>query len=296
MGYGAPTSDGYARTAASAFTYHSRAEETGDYRAHPDLDPFGLNYRESRDSDEHPNSTPIAIWLDVTGSNIDQARIVHKQLQGFMGILLEHDYVRDPQVLFGAIGDATCDRVPLQVGQFESDNRMDENLGNMILEGGGGGQKHESYQNGLYVMTRHVVTDAWEKRGRKGHLYMVGDEMSWPELRLDEVRRLIGNDGLREDIPLRKVVAAVLRRWNFTFIRPLASSYGRDPQIEQFWRQYLGEGFVTIETGEQIVPYIAADLGRREGISVDRITSDLAVSGYTPDTVSLIRTTVAGVR
>ena len=30
--------------------------------------------------------------------------------------------------MFGAIGDATCDRAPLQVGQFESDNRMDGDL------------------------------------------------------------------------------------------------------------------------------------------------------------------------
>jgi hypothetical protein len=28
--------------------------------------------------------------------------------------------------------------VPLQIGQFESDNRMDEQLGNILIEGGGG--------------------------------------------------------------------------------------------------------------------------------------------------------------
>ena len=38
----------------------------------------------------------------------------------------------DPQILFGAIGDATCDRVPLQIGQFESDNRMDDDLGRIV--------------------------------------------------------------------------------------------------------------------------------------------------------------------
>jgi hypothetical protein len=46
----------------------------------------------------------------------------------------------DPQIMFGAIGDATCDRAPLQVGQFESDNRMDDDLGRILLEGGDAGK------------------------------------------------------------------------------------------------------------------------------------------------------------
>ena len=59
--------------------------------------------------------------------------------------------------MFGAIGDATCDRVPLQVGQFESDNRMDDDLGRIVLEGGGGGQQTESYELAMYFMARHTV-------------------------------------------------------------------------------------------------------------------------------------------
>ena len=59
--------------------------------------------------------------------------------------------------MFGAIGDATCDRAPLQVGQFESDNRMDDDLGRILLEGGGGGQKTESYELAMYFMARHTA-------------------------------------------------------------------------------------------------------------------------------------------
>ena len=70
--------------------------------------------------------------------------------------------------MFAAVGDATCDRVPLQVGQFESDNRMDQNLEHMILEGGGGGQKTESYELMLYVAARHTAIDCWDKRRPQG--------------------------------------------------------------------------------------------------------------------------------
>ena len=91
--------------------------------------------------------------------------------------------------MFAAVGDATCDRVPLQVGQFESDNRMDENLENMILEGGGGGQKTESYELALYFMARHTAIDCYAKRGRRGYLFVIGDEMAYPQALLERHER-----------------------------------------------------------------------------------------------------------
>src|SRR5215831_17782237 len=96
-----------AATGTSAFAY----SDGGATRVHPALDPHGVTARESRDSAEHPQS---------------------------LALLLRKGYVKHPQILFGGIGDATCDRAPLQVGQFESDNRMDDDLGRILLEGGGG--------------------------------------------------------------------------------------------------------------------------------------------------------------
>ena len=125
---------------------------------HPTLDPYGLTVRESRDSAEHPDSNPILISLDVTGSMGAVVRGIHRDLPHLHELLLGHKYIPHPQILFAAVGDATCDRVPLQVGQFESDNRMDQNLENMILEGGGGGQKTESYELAMYVAARHTAT------------------------------------------------------------------------------------------------------------------------------------------
>src|SRR3954470_10735394 len=168
-----------AATGADTFAYSHAARQSGNLRPHQSLDPTNLDVRESRDSAEHPESNAIIISLDVTGSMDRVVRGIHADLPRLHELLLGHQYIPHPQICFAAVGDATCDRVPLQVGQFESDNRMDQNLENMILEGGGGGQKTESYELMLYVAARHTAIDCWEKRRRKGYLFMIGDETAY---------------------------------------------------------------------------------------------------------------------
>src|SRR5205814_1656783 len=159
----------------------------------------GQIVRESRDSDEHPESLPIAVFFDVTGSMGWVPRELQKKLPKLFGLLLQKGYVEHPQVLFGAIGDAYVDRVPLQIGQFESDNRSDENLETFILEGGGGGGNHESYNLAAYYMARHTALDSVEKRGKRGYLFFIGDERLYSTIEHTQVARLIG-DGLEEDL------------------------------------------------------------------------------------------------
>jgi hypothetical protein len=77
------------------------------WRVHATLNPSGVKFRESRDSDEHPNSTAIAVLFDVTGSMGTVPVILQQKLPQLLGLLLRKNYVSDPQILFGALGDAT---------------------------------------------------------------------------------------------------------------------------------------------------------------------------------------------
>lgn len=129
----------------------------------------GKVMREVVTSDEHPNPTPIAIVLDVTGSNYTAAVAVHAKLPQLFGLLQRKGLIEDPQILIAATGDANSDRVPLQVGQFESDNRIDAMIEAMYLEGFGGGQAHETYELAAYFLARHTYLEPWHKQGRKGY-------------------------------------------------------------------------------------------------------------------------------
>jgi hypothetical protein len=248
-----------AATGASAFGY----SDGGATRVHPALDPHGVTVRESRDSAEHPESVAIAVLFDVTGSMRDVPRTLQGKLPQLLGLLLRKGYVRHPQIMFGAIGDATCDRAPLQAGEFESDNRMDEDLSRILLEGGGGGQKTESYELAMYFMARHVAADCYEKRGKRGYLFLIGDEMSYPRVKATEARAVIG-DGLQADLPLTALMAEVTRRWDTYYILPAGASYVGDTEVLGFWRSLLGQNVIELADTGAVCETIALTVGLGE--------------------------------
>jgi hypothetical protein len=269
--------DRYRRTTGkSAFAY----SDSGARTVHPALDPRDA-YRESRDSAEHPRSTAITVLFDVTGSMRTVPQVLQRKLPQLLGLLQRKGYVTDPQLMFGAIGDATCDRVPLQVGQFESDNRMDDDLGRIVLEGGGGGQRTESYELALYFMARHTSIDCLEKRGRRGYLFVIGDEMAYDRVKAGEVRRVIG-DRLGEDVPLRSIVAEVQRSYDFYYLLPAGSSYAGDRGMLAHWRDLIGQNVLEIDDLDAVCETIALTVGLGEqAVDLDTGLRDLADVGST---------------
>lgn len=299
MGSGRWTTDVYeerARAKAKAgiptFSYNASLGNLprSAWRPHQTLDPFGVTMRESRDSDEHPTSLAIAVIMDVTGSMLEIPQILQRKLPGLHGLILRKSYVEHPQILFGAIGDATCDRVPLQIGQFESDNRMDEQLENLVLEGGGGGQKTESYELALYFFARHTAIDCFEKRGKKGYLFLIGDEMAYPAVKTTEVARLLGHE-LPQNIPVDQIVREARLRYQVFYLLPKSASYGGDREILNFWRKLLGQNVLELDDPAAVCETIALTIGLSEGIiDLDEgIThlSDLGADRATRQSVSL---------
>lgn len=159
-----------------------------------ELDPYNV-MRECRDSEEHPNTIPVILALDVTGSMGNAAAECAKKLNEIMTSLYEQ--VTDVEFMVMAIGDLAYDRAPIQLSQFESDIRIAEQLDKVYFEGGGGGNNYESYTAAWYMGLKHTDLDCW-KRGKKGIIITLGDEPLNPYLpsrRLSEVTgdKLQGN-------------------------------------------------------------------------------------------------------
>jgi hypothetical protein len=265
MGYG-----NYSATAHDAIVRARAALPTQQVfqqtACHPLMSPKGVKARESRDSAEHPRSISIVFALDVTGSMGEiPARLAKHELPHFMKLLTDCR-IPDPQILFMAVGDATSDRAPLQVGQFESTAElMDRWLTWSFLEGNGGGLGSESYELALYFLATHTVMDCFEKRKKRGYLLMTGDELPYPVVSRHQVEAIIG-DQLDDDVPVEEVVAELEESFEPFFLVP-------DPQrrarCERRWRDLLGDRVVCMTSAADTCYVAAGAIGLSEGILAD---------------------------
>lgn len=295
MGGGAWSSDFYRdqeevrkRSGRSTFSYDASLATRARHEreVHASLNPKGVTFRESRDNEEHPESNAVAVFFDVTGSMHSVPRVLQEKLPNLMDTLNASGYIKDPQVFFGAVGDSVSDRGPLQVGQFESDNRVIEAFENMWLEGGGGYTCEESYQNALYFAARHMELDCVEKRNKKGYLFLIGDEMPYLEVRAKEINRLMGEGTLQDDIPLADILAEAQAKFNVYMIIPTATSHGNDPRVQDTWRKLLGQNVLLTDNIEGICEIIAMTVGVNEGVSFEQAREDLQKHGSTEDVIN----------
>ena len=249
--------------------------------------PFaGKVMREVCITDEHPNPTAIAVILDVTGSNIEAAKVTHSKLPQLHGLLQRKGYAEDPQILFGAIGDAFTDDFPLQMGQFESDNAMDDQLAAIVLEGGGGGQRRETYELAAYFLARHTTLEPFDRDGKKGYAIFIGDEMPYPTIKNNygsygsgHTLESLTGDVIGEDLSTAEIFEELQERYEVFFLFQAQGNY-RKEQILPAWRELLGERALVLEDPSAVCEFIAGLLGMNEaGLTADEVVEDLKQIG-----------------
>lgn len=191
---------------------------SGDYHAQdmfkqrriaPELDPKN-KMRECCDSEEHSNTRPVILALDVTGSMGGAAVEVAKKLNVVMTGLYEK--VADVEFLIMGIGDLAYDDAPIQASQFESDIRIAEQLDKIYFEGGGGGNSYESYTAAWYFGVRHTKLDCWN-RGKKGIIITMGDEPLNPYLPKNPLSDVTG-DNLQGDVETKDLYEEANRKFD----------------------------------------------------------------------------------
>jgi hypothetical protein len=157
---------------------------------------------------------------------------------------------------------------------------MDQWLTWTFLEGGGGGQGSESYELGLYCLARHTALDSWEKRKKRGFVFMTGDENFYPHVSKDQVNHLIG-DGLTQDIPTPVVVEELQRTFEPFFLIP---DQKRRDGCERSWRDLLGDHVICMDDADDTCHTAAGIVALSEGSvkDLDALAERLRQSGV-PD-------------
>lgn len=249
MGSGAWTSASavnYVTTAYSAYNATSlddlaKLDVSQVYQAvriDTQLDPKGV-IRECRDSEEHPETIPIILALDVTGSMGEAAKMCAAKLNDIMENL--YGRVKDVEFLMMGIGDLAYDGAPIQATQFESDVRILDQTTKIFFEGGGGGNNFESYTAAWYFGLHHTDLDCW-KRGKKGIIITMGDEPLNPYLPGKALANTLGKP--TQDVATEDLYKAVTEKFDVYHIAITDShgsySYYADG-IKKSWGKMLGQ-------------------------------------------------------
>ena len=229
--------------------------------SHESMSPKMLGIREARDSDVHPNTVPIIIALDVTGSmgRIPE-NIIKDDLTHLMESLIHDAGLPDVSIMFLAIGDLKTDHEPLQVGQFESgDQELQLWLERTYLEGMGGGDSQESYGLAWIVAGKHTALDSWEKRKQKGFLFTIGDEGFHEEY--DTTKAF----GLPSQAKLSAKAALTLAKEKFEVFHVHANhgNYPDNQYILNQWKNAIGQNLLMANNDKEIITQIVDTIKSR---------------------------------
>lgn len=223
----------------------------------PALDPKGVKFRECCDSDEHPNTIPIILGLDVTGSMGSACAAVARQLDKIITKLYED--VKDVEFMVMGIGDFSYDNAPLQVSQFESDVRICDQLGKIWFERGGGGNGFESYTAAWYFGLNHTKLDCWN-RGKKGIIITMGDEPLNPYLPGRTFNHILGYSSQDIDtVDLYKQVTEKFDVYHVIITDPEGSGWRYLERDKETWGKLLDGQHLFAKNSDEL-PEIIHDI------------------------------------
>ena len=208
MGYGSYKATDWAKLKNSrGISQNSSASDIfANNQFQEKYDPRFIDKRESCDSADSPQSTPIIIGFDVTGSmGYLAAEIAKNSLNKTITYIYDKQPVTNPHVMCAAFVEPIA-QGGLQVTQFEADIRVAEQL--LELKVGFGGNLYSFDSLVWYFAAQHTKIDSFDKRGKKGFIFCVGDEVcggaEGEKLSAHQIKEVY-NDTVAEDYPLAKV-------------------------------------------------------------------------------------------
>lgn len=253
----------------------------------PALNPYKV-IRECCDSEEHPETVPVILALDVTGSMGCTAVEIAKKLNTVMTELYKS--TKDVEFMIMGIGDLAYDRAPIQASQFESDIRIAEQLDKIYFEAGGGGNGYESYTAAWYFALNHTKLDC-HKRGRKGLIITMGDEPLNPYLPKEPLKRSTG-DNLETDVETSSLYSKTIEKFELYHLavidRHSCGSHYED-EINRSFGEYLDKNHlqkVNLDNIIQTIINIVTDFEKDDCTSITENQPEEKKKGFFKNLIS----------
>jgi ribosomal protein L37AE/L43A len=203
------------------------------------------------------SGNPLIVAVDVTGSMASWPFQIFDRLPLLYNTLSQ--YRDDLEICFAAIGDAGCDRWPLQVTTFASGFDLEQLLGSLYGEGGGG-DAPESYGLFAHWVNTHVEIPDLDETP---FLIVFGDITMHPQVPRGQIARYLG-DRVRRRVDAIEAWQEVSKVWNTWFLRRPTGKPG--DKVDKQWGQAIGEQKIFhIQDEQRAVDYAMGLIARAWG-------------------------------
>lgn len=272
MGYGSYSANTSALR-STAYMTKSREEIFVQKTITNLMDPKNT-MRECVDSQDHPNTVPIIIALDVTGSmGYVPEQFIKEEMSKMMAGLYAAG-ISGAQVLFLGIGDHEEDSYPLQVGQFEADDQLlDKWLKDIYLEGGGGGNGGESYLLAWYYAAKHTKIDCFDKREQKGFLFTIGDEPNLHTFPASAQKNIFGDNGVYENESDVSLLKEASEKYNVYHLHLTETGSGARSSVKDGWKQNLQDNCIILDSYAGVAQAVIDAVKAQASFSLDAVAS-----------------------
>jgi hypothetical protein len=217
----------------------------------------GRNYDDAKKTGRDPgkmvprnlvteSESPLVIACDVTGSMGEWPATIFSKLP-YLDLEGQEYLGKGMEISFAAIGDAYCDDYPLQVQPFSKGKGLEASLKKLIIEGGGGGQKTESYDIGALYYARNVEMP----NAIKPMFIFIGDEGLYDFVNSDQAKKW-ARTSVQGRMNSMEAIAELQKKYSVYLIRkPYSESRGDgmstiDMKIHSQWSSCLGEDHIAI--------------------------------------------------
>ncbi len=203
------------------------------------------------------SKNPMVVAIDVTGSMASWPFEIFDRLPLLFNTLSQ--YREDLEICFAAIGDAAVDHWPLQTTSFASGFDLEQQLGSLFGEGGGG-DAPESYGLFAHWLNTHVEVPNAEE---PPFLMVYGDITMHPRVPSDQIERVLG-DSKALGVDAVDCWQKVTKTWNTWFLRRPTGRKG--DEVDKQWAKAIGEKKVLhIQDEQRAVDYAMGIVARAWG-------------------------------
>lgn len=212
-------------------------------------------------------ANPLVIVCDVTGSMGTWPAVIFEKLP-YLDHEMRTEYLgEDAEVSYAATGDANGDRYPVQVRPFAHSTAQADRLKQLVIEGNGGGQLHETYELLALYYARLVSMP----NALKPIIIFIGDEKPYPTIHPSQALAHLGIK-LQDEVSTADVFDELKGKFSVYFIhKPYGNSSVEhlDPtskEIYACWEKLVGADHICmLAEAQRVVDVIFGILAAETG-------------------------------